>query len=530
MWPLSPDRAGIAAFASLLSRIGRRLRSLPPRLRRSWGQSIRKLPGITVAIRLLDRRYAWLALAVAVLAAPGAIILALLSVASTGTSGTIGLAKPAVVAPAEPVDRTQENLAVASPPSTQPPRTPQAGATLSAATSGPGRSSAATMTVGPLPSTPTVGATRIAGEVPTPTGVAVSPRSTVTPVPGQSQVSAGTVNEAAPRPTATPPFRPTVSKLTPDGCCAAFLWADDSIHVLYYDWRNSDAAGTWLVNVETGEELLLLPLYGYFSPDRSTVAVPEPDSRQMRFRKLATDEEWVVPNLPSRVLFDPRGEHIAFTLRPAERPLERGAVGRPAQGAARILGPIAIWTVDVRGTEARALGTLPGARIHGWLPDGSALLVTWRTVGKLETSLGLLDVETGEVAIRTTAPRLLSGRLSPDGEWVAYIAAFTGDLQRDGLWVQRVRGDEARRLAIWGDYRWAPDSSSLIVLPSRPKGADGDRFWRVYVDGEFPVPLTDPTETPFAITNNSWELSTDGKRVVFTSAADHSLWLLQLRP
>ena len=242
--------------------------------------------------------------------------------------------------------------------------------------------------------------------------------------------------------------------------------------------------------------MLLLPLYGYFSPDRSTVAVPEPDTRQVRFRKLATDEEWVVPNLPNRVLFGPRGEHIAFTLRPAERPLAQGAVGRPPQGTARILGPIAIWIADVRGTEARALATLPGARIHGWLPDGSALLVTWRTVGKLETSLGLLDVETGEVALRATAPRLLSGRLSPDGEWLAYIAAFTGDLQRDGLWVQRVRGDEARRLIVWGDYRWAPDSASLIVLPPRPKGADGDQLWRVYVDGELPVPLTDPAETP----------------------------------
>ena len=464
------------------------------------------------------------------LATPGAIILARLTVAPTGTAGTVPLVTPAVVAPAAPVDRTPDSLAVASAQSTQPPDTPQAGTARPAAMSEPDRGRAATATVGPLVRTTTVATARTGGAAPIPTGVAVSPRSTVTPVPGQSQVSAGTVNEAAPRPTATPPFRPTVSKLTPDGCCAAFLWADDSIHVLYYDWRNSDAAGTWLVNVDTGEQLLLLPLYGHFSPDRSTVAVPEPDGRQMRFRKLATDEEWVLPNLPSRVLFGPRGEHIAFTLRPAERPLERGAVGRPAQGTARILGPIAIWIADVRGTEARAIGTLPGARIHGWLPDGSALLVTWRTVGKLETSLGLLDVETGEVAIRTTAPRLLSGRLSPDGEWVAYIAAFTGDLQRDGLWVQRVRGDEARRLAIWGDYRWAPDSSSLVVLPPRPKGADGDRFWRVYVDGEFPVPLTDPAETPFAITNNSWELSTDGKRVVFTSAADHSLWLLQLRP
>ena len=527
---MPPDRAGAAAFASLLRRTGRQLRRLPPRLRRSWVQSIRKLSGITIPTRAPDQRYAWLALAVAVLAAPGAIILALLAVAPTDTSGTVALGKPPLVTPAAPVVRAPESLAVAAPRSTQSPRTPQAGATLSTPMSAPDRSRAATVTVGPLPRPPTVAAARIGGAAPTPTGAAPSPRSTPTPAAKQSQASAATASGATPRPPAPPPFRPTVSKLTPDGCCASFLWADDSIHVLYYDRRTSNAAGTWLVNVETGEELLLLPLYGYFSPDRAMVAVPEPDSRQMRFRQLATDEEWVVPNLPSRVLFGPRGELIAFTLRPAERPLERGAVGRPAQGTARILGPIAIWIADVRGTEARSIGTLPGARIHGWLPDGSALLVTWRTVGKLETSLGLLDVETGEVALRATAPRLLSGRLSPDGEWVAYVAAFTGDLQRDGLWVQRVRGDEARRLIIWGDYRWAPDSASLIVLPPRPKGADGDRFWRVFVDGKFPVPLTDPAETPFAITNNNWELSTDGKRIVFTSAADHSLWLLRLRP
>ncbi len=477
MWPVSLDRAGIVPFASLLSHTGRQLGRLPPRLRRFWRQSIRPRAALTVAIHALDRRYAWLALTVAVLVTPGAVILAVLATTPAGTA-----AEPTVVAPAAPVGRDPERLA---------------GATLPTPTSVPDRGSATAVSAGPLIGTPTVEPAQSGSAVPTPTA---------------------------------PPFRPAVSKLTPDGCCAAFLWAGDSTHVLYYDRRNPDAVGTWLVNVDTGEELLLLPLYGYFSPDRSTVAVPEPDSRQVRFRKLATAEEWVVPNLPSRVVFGPRGEQIAFTLRPYERPLARGAVGPPAQGVARMLGPMAIWIADVRGTEARPLATLPGARIHGWLPDGSALLVTWRTVGKLETSLGLLDVETGEVELRATAPRLLSGRLSPDGEWIAYVAAFTGDLQRDGLWVQRVNGDEARRLIIWGDYRWAPDSASLIVLPPRPKEADGDRFWRIYVDGELPVPLTDPEETPFAITNNSWELSTDGKRIVFTAATDYSLWLLRLQP
>ena len=123
MWPVSLDRAGIVPFASLLSHTGRQLRRLPPRLRRSWCRSIRKLPALTVAVRALDRRYAWLSLTVAVLAAPGAIILAALAATPAGTS-----TKPTVVVPAAPGRRAPENLAVASARST-----PQAGATLAAA-------------------------------------------------------------------------------------------------------------------------------------------------------------------------------------------------------------------------------------------------------------------------------------------------------------------------------------------------------------------------------------------------------------
>ena len=489
-----------------------------------------------VAVRVPEQRYAWLALAVTVLAAPGAAILAVLSVAPAGTFGAAGTMQQAMAASAEIVDRTQENTPVAPEQSTEPPSTPQSVALASVPAPETGSGGAATANAESLLNTPTAGAARATREGQTATAEQpTAPRSAFIPVSGQSLVPADTVNGETPLPTATPSFQQTVSKLTPDDCCVAYLWAADSDHVLYYDRRESGTAGTatagtWSVNVETGEESLLTPLYGYFSSDRSTVAVPEPADRRMRIRELTTEEEWVLPNVPSRVLIGPRGEHIAFTLRPAERPLERGVVGRPPQGTARILGSIAIWIADLRGTGARAIRTLPGARIHDWLPDGSALLVTWRTIGRLETSLGLLDVKTGKVALQTIAPRLLSSRLSPDGEWVAYVAAFTGSAERDGLWVRHVHGDEARRLDIWGDYRWAPDSSSLIVLPPRPKGADGDRFWRAYVDGEPPMPMTDPDETPFAITNNSWELSPDGKRVVFASAADYSLWILQLQP
>ena len=158
MWPVSLDRAGIVPFASLLSHTGRQLRRLPPRLRRSWRQSIRKLPALTVAVRALDRRYAWLSLTVAVLAAPGAIILAALAATPAGTS-----AKPTVVAPAAPVSRAPENLAVASARSA-----PQAGAALAAATSAPDRGSATTVSTGPLVGTPTVAPARSGSAVPNP--------------------------------------------------------------------------------------------------------------------------------------------------------------------------------------------------------------------------------------------------------------------------------------------------------------------------------------------------------------------------
>jgi hypothetical protein len=40
--------------------------------------------------------------------------------------------------------------------------------------------------------------------------------------------------------------------------------------------------------------------------------------------------------------------------------------------------------------------------------------------------------------------------------------------------------------------------------------------------------ITDPTTQPFTIEDSTWEVSPDGKYLVFREAADHSLWLVTL--
>jgi hypothetical protein len=40
--------------------------------------------------------------------------------------------------------------------------------------------------------------------------------------------------------------------------------------------------------------------------------------------------------------------------------------------------------------------------------------------------------------------------------------------------------------------------------------------------------LTDPAVTPFKVANDDWYISPDGGRVVFISALDRNIWVLDL--
>jgi hypothetical protein len=82
------------------------------------------------------------------------------------------------------------------------------------------------------------------------------------------------------------------------------------------------------------------------------------------------------------------------------------------------------------------------------------------------------------------------------------------------------------RLDLFGGYRWR-SRDRLLVIPLE-LGAGGQRFVEVDVTTGAARALTDPTLTPLHIEGGDWALSPDGERVVFVSAEDHNLWVIDL--
>ena len=116
--------------------------------------------------------------------------------------------------------------------------------------------------------------------------------------------------------------------------------------------------------------------------------------------------------------------------------------------------------------------------------------------------------------------------LSPGDGWVAYQVAFTGDPEADGLWVAAASGANVRRLDVFGAYRWR-DEGRLVVAPLEP-GPAAQRLVEVQASDGARRALTDPAVTPLRIAGGDWAISPDGRRVVFVSASDHNLWVLEL--
>ncbi|MBN1991912.1 MAG: hypothetical protein JW953_04365 [Anaerolineae bacterium] len=54
--------------------------------------------------------------------------------------------------------------------------------------------------------------------------------------------------------------------------------------------------------------------------------------------------------------------------------------------------------------------------------------------------------------------------------------------------------------------------------------------WRIHADALTGLnqPLTNPTTLPFSIANGDWEVSPNGRSIIFVNSADPNIWLLTL--
>ena len=307
--------------------------------------------------------------------------------------------------------------------------------------------------------------------------------------------------------TALPPARP----LTPPGCCVHPWWSEDSQNVYFVDILDSQASAVVMgVSVDGGApEPTDLPL-GLYSSSGRLLALP--GGSQWRLAQPDGSAGWPLPAGTVNFRVSPDRAQVAWT-EGSRLPLQIDRRQRT------------VWVADVGGQSRRQLARITGGDLIGWEASGGALLVTGTPAG--ETSRGIWRVGLdGPVSLLMNADRPRSLLLSPEGGWLAFLIAFSGDASVDGLWILPTAGGPPRRLDSYGSFRWREEGSLLLI----PFPAEDGRLSVLEVDastGESETLLA-PGALPGALENNEWSPSPDGRWLVYLNAAESNLWLMSL--
>jgi tricorn protease-like protein len=154
--------------------------------------------------------------------------------------------------------------------------------------------------------------------------------------------------------------------------------------------------------------------------------------------------------------------------------------------------------------------------VSGLVGDGSREQALWiLTPGEQE--------EMDELA---RGNRLREIRISPSGEWVAYMVTFSADPAHDGFWLVNTITGEQRRLEIFGGYKWR-DEQYLLVVPLDLEQPINQLLQVEASTGQVRA-LTEPGVTPFKIANGDWRVSPGGDEIIFVSAEDRNIWKIEL--
>lgn len=276
--------------------------------------------------------------------------------------------------------------------------------------------------------------------------------------------------------------------------------------------NESSPSGVWGVNVSGGGPQFITDRVGVYSPDQSLVAYPE--GGQTYVEQIG-GERWRIVNAAGRaVSFSPDSRSILWQAASSSENFDRRVVE--------------VWMANLDGSKSRVVARLIGGGVSGWFPDGQRLLVSGRETLSDDPFLAALNLADGSLTVVARGPRLRGGTLSPEGGWVAYQITFSGDPAQDGLWVARTDGSGARRLEVFGAYRWRSEGKLLLIPLDANAGAAGFRLLEVDAASGAARALTDPAVTPFRVAGGDWSVSPDGSRVVFVSAGDHNLWVIDL--
>lgn len=293
-------------------------------------------------------------------------------------------------------------------------------------------------------------------------------------------------------------------------CCPGTVWTPDSRSLLFLDGPPArGSTGIYEVPAGGGEVTRRFSSVAFFSP-RLLWAVRPGSGEATTLERLADGRRFTLPTYGSDVAWTRSETRLAYT--------RSDTTGNYDRRATRV------YVANTFGAP-RAVATLYGGGISGWIGEDTLLLSGKSAPGNRDRDLFTLNVLTGARKTLRTALGFRAVALSPDGQRVVYTVAFDS-AARNGLWLQDTAGGAARELNVYGSYRWR-DAQRLLLIPlGDVTGASGPHVLRQYGVGS--GTWTTLGDLGDQVRQSDWNVSPDGTRLNFLSAASGDVRVLRL--
>jgi hypothetical protein len=332
----------------------------------------------------------------------------------------------------------------------------------------------------------------------------IRPRSTASSAP----ISRGTS-------TAPPSYSEAdweLTELTRGGCCPGAFWAADSREVRFLARPEaSQPASIYGVPPTGGPAKLVRREPALFSP--GDVYIVTAAGEDVVVETLSDGKRWTVATGGRSVVFSHSMQLVAW------------AESSDAYTNLNLIQRT-VWVHDLESGQSARVITIVGGWLLGWSEDDASVFVSGGLVTGGPRGVWRASLAGGEPEFLFEADEIQGALLSPDGSRLAFFTAFGSDTEGNGLWVMSASDGAAKRLNLFGSYRWRGEDRLLIIpLTLDPRG---DALWEYDAGGGSLSLLLPPAQTSFKVADNDWSVSPDGRYVAFRSSVDHNIWTLRL--
>ncbi|GGO21977.1 hypothetical protein [Deinococcus humi] len=290
-------------------------------------------------------------------------------------------------------------------------------------------------------------------------------------------------------------------------CCPGTVWTPDSKALLFLDGPPARAStGFYEVAATGGTVTRRFSSVAYFSP-RLRWAVRPSTGETTVLERLVDGKRFTLPTYGADVTWNDDETRLAYTRSDTSGNYDRRATR--------------VFVADAFGSP-RAVATLYGGGVSGWVDDDTLLLSGKSAPGNRDRDLFTLNLRNGAKKTLRTALGFRGISLSPDGKRVLYTISFDS-AARNGLWLQATAGGSPTEINDYGAYRWR-DAGRFLLIPLKSAGdAHVLRQYDVKANGWNTL-----GDLGHQVRQGDWNISPDGKLLSFLSARDGNVRVLTL--